>query len=130
MIERLLYQSTASYNLGTLQLFNLLTQAQQHNERLQLTGHLLYFRQQFTQCIEGPTVHVEALWQRIQKDPRHHDVELLQRRPIEARRFSEWSMAFSTYSSLYVHGLRGFFPVTPEGRTPLVDLCMADLISA
>jgi hypothetical protein len=28
-----------------------------------------------------------------------------------ASRFAEWGMAFSTYSTYNVHGMRGFFPV-------------------
>jgi hypothetical protein len=126
MLERLVYQSSASHEFGSLHLFNLLTQARLRNHRLSITGHLLYFKGQFTQCIEGPSWSVEQLWQSLQRDDRHTDLSLLARMPIETRRFSEWSMAFSSYASLYVHGLTGFFPVDDCGTTPLVPLCALD----
>lgn len=105
------------------QLFDLLTQAQDRNARLGITGHLLYLRGQFTQCVEGPTESLDTLWQSLLRDPRHHSIELLVRRPAEARRFPEWSMAFSTDSTMFVHGLKGFFPVDGSGNSPLVGLC-------
>lgn len=125
MFERLVYQSTASHDFGSLHLFNLLTQARLRNQQLQITGHLLYLDGQFTQCIEGPSENIERLWQNLLKDDRHHNIELLARQPIEQRRFSEWSMAFSSYASFYVHGMTGFFPVDESGNSPLVPLCSA-----
>jgi Sensors of blue-light using FAD len=123
MLERLIYQSTASQEFGSLGLFKLLTEAQGRNQQLDITGHLLFLNGQFTQCIEGPSASIELLWQSLQRDPRHHTIELLVRRPTQERRFSEWSMAFSTYRSLYVHGMRGFFPVDEGDTSPLRTLC-------
>jgi hypothetical protein len=126
MLERLIYRSVAAQQLGSLALFNLLTQAQLRNAQLQITGHLLYLDGAFTQCIEGPAASIDLLWESLQRDQRHHQIELLLRRPITERRFVEWSMAFSTYRSLYVHGLKGFFPVGDDGQSPLVPMCMTD----
>jgi Sensors of blue-light using FAD len=123
MLERLVYQSTATHEFGSLHLFNLLTQAQMRNERLQITGHLLFLNSQFTQCIEGPTDSIEQLWQSLQRDERHRNIELIARGPIDQRRFGEWSMAFTTHAYFYVHGLKGFFPIDSSGSSPLVPLC-------
>jgi Sensors of blue-light using FAD len=125
MFERLVYQSRASHDFGSLHLFNLLTQARLRNQRLQITGHLLYLDGRFTQCIEGPPQGIEQLWQSLLRDERHHDIHLLSRQSTEQRRFTEWSMAFSSYASLYVHGMTGFFPVDDSGNSPLVPLCSA-----
>ena len=125
MLERLIYQSQASHEFGSLHLFNLLTEARLRNQRLGITGHLLYFEGRFTQCIEGPMTSIEQLWQSLQRDERHHDIELLGRYAIEERRFPEWTMAFSSYQSLYVHGMTGFFPVDDSGDSPLVSICQA-----
>jgi hypothetical protein len=73
--------------------------------------------------MEGPPGSIELLWQNIQRDPRHQHIQLLMRRATEKRRFPEWSMAFSTYSAFYVHGMRGFFPVDANDQSPLIDLC-------
>lgn len=126
MFERIVYQSKASQDLGSLALFQLLTQAQLRNSQLQITGHLLYLDGQFTQCFEGPPDKVELLWQSIQRDQRHHDIELLVRHTSEQRRFPEWTMAFSTYSALYVHGMKGFFPVDDSAQSPLMAHCAMD----
>lgn len=125
MLERLVYTSTASHEFGSLHLFNLLTQARLRNQRLQITGHLLYLDGSFTQCIEGPPDRIEQLWQSLLRDDRHHGIQLLSRQPSEQRRFTEWSMAFSSYAALYVHGMTGFFPVDDTGHSPLVPLCRA-----
>jgi hypothetical protein len=38
-------------------------------------------------------------------------------------------MAFSTYQSLYVHGMTGFFPVDEHGESPLVSICLESMRS-
>jgi hypothetical protein len=126
MFERIVYQSTAAQDFGSLALFQLLTQAQLRNTQLQITGHLLFLDGQFTQCFEGPPDSVEMLWQSIQRDKRHENIELLVRHTSEARRFPEWSMAFSTSSAFYVHGMKGFFPLDESARSPLMAHCATD----
>lgn len=126
MFERIVYQSTASQEFGSLALFQLLTDAQIRNAELKITGHLLYLDGQFTQCFEGPPEMVEVLWQSLLSDKRHHDIQLLARHTTEERRFPEWTMAFSTYSALYVHGMQGFFPVDGSGKSPLLHHCGVD----
>lgn len=123
MLERLLYQSWATQDFGSLHLFKLLTEARLRNEEQQLTGHLLYWDGRFTQCVEGPSDSLDRLWCALRRDERHRDVTLLARYSIERRRFDQWTMAFSTYESLYVHGMTGFFPVDSRGSSPLVLLC-------
>ncbi len=125
MLERLLYRSKATSTLGSLHLFNLLSEARTKNLSLGITGHLLYSKEVFVQCIEGPSDSVEALWESLQRDARHHDIELLCREPITKRRFGDWSMAFSSYPSLNRFGMPGFFPVDAEGMNQAVERCSA-----
>lgn len=126
MLERIVYQSTAMQDFGSLALFRLLTEAQIRNTQLRITGHLLFLDGQFTQCFEGPASNVELLWQSLLRDKRHHNLELLLRESIVDRRFPQWSMAFSTYNTLYVHGMKGFFPVDGSEISPLIALCSKD----
>lgn len=126
MLERIVYQSTATQDFGSLALFKLLTEAQTRNAEQQITGHLLYLNGQFTQCFEGPSDQVELLWQSLQRDKRHTNIELLVRDTTEERRFAGWTMAFSTCSSLYVHGMKGFFPVDDSSPSPLRSHCAVD----
>jgi len=126
MLERIVYQSTSCQEFGSLALFKLLTEAQIRNSQLQITGHLLFIDSQFTQCFEGPAPNVEQLWQSLLRDKRHHKLELLIRESVDERRFPKWSMAFSTYSKLYVHGMQGFFPIDKNKPSPLISHCTSN----
>ncbi len=123
MLERLLYRSKATSTLGSLHLFNLLSEARAKNAQLNITGHLLYSKEVFVQCIEGPAESIESLWQSLQRDDRHFDIELLARGPLETRRFADWTMAFSTYASLNKYSMPGFFPVDDDGMNEAVERC-------
>lgn len=88
------YISKATQDMGVLALIRLTDQAAQLNQRLNITGVLFYENQHFGQTIEGPRSAVMKLWEKIQKDPRHHYVRLLELNDIDARRFPSWSMRF------------------------------------
>ena len=123
MLERLLYRSKATNTLGSLHLFNMLSEARAKNAMLGITGHLLYTEEVFVQCIEGKSEAIESLWHSLQRDPRHYDIELLARGPLEKRRFSDWSMAFSSYPSLNRFNMPGFFAVDKEGMSAEAERC-------
>lgn len=128
MLERLLYRSKATNTLGSLHLFNMLSEARAKNASLGITGHLLYTEEVFVQCIEGPPEAIASLWESLQRDPRHHDIELLARGPLEKRRFTDWSMAFSSYPSLNRFNMPGFFAVDRDGMSAEAERC-AQLVS-
>ena len=118
-----MYTSRATDPLGTLALFNLLNQARQKNARLGITGHLLYADGLFTQCVEGPSEAIEALWQTLLKDPRHEAISMISRQSVAGRRFQEWAMAFSSYRYLNAYNMPGFFPIDQNGVSQLSPLC-------
>jgi hypothetical protein len=123
VLERLLYRSKATNTLGSLHLFNMLSEARAKNAMLGITGHLLYTEEVFVQCIEGKSEAIESLWHSLQRDPRHYDIELLARGSLEKRRFSDWSMAFSSYPSLNRFNMPGFFAVDKEGMSAEAERC-------
>ena len=59
-----------------------------------VTGALIFNRGTFGQILEGPEDAVEETFLRIEGDPRHHDVEVLDLKPVTARAFGDWSMGF------------------------------------
>jgi hypothetical protein len=126
MLERLSYTSKETEPFGTRDLFDLLNHARQKNSRLRLTGHLLYAHGVFTQCIEGPTEALNSLWAALLKDPRHHDIQLLDRSPIGHRSFADWSMAFSSYRYLNAFNMPGFFPIDEGGASPQSLMCKGE----
>ncbi len=123
MLERLLYRSKATNTLGSLHLFNMLSEARSKNASMGITGHLLYTEEVFVQCIEGPAKSVADLWASIQRDERHYDLEILARGPIQTRRYADWSMAFSSYPSLNRFNMPGFFAVNKEGMNAEAERC-------
>ncbi len=73
----------------------ILAKSRANNARDGVTGGLLFSDGCFAQVLEGPLANVETAFERIQCDPRHKDVTVLQAGPIETRGFPDWSMAFT-----------------------------------
>lgn len=73
--------------------------SQRNNARVGVTGALLFNGGCFAQVLEGPRAAVEATFERIQRDPRHSDVSVLQCEPVAERGFPHWSMGFVGHST-------------------------------
>ena len=80
----------------------LLETARINNFRFAITGMLVFERGVFMQVIEGPKENVEHLLSALQADPRHHKIQILSVKPIHAREFGEWDMAFFRECALKV----------------------------
>ena len=91
---QLIYASAATKPYTRTDLVDLLRVARQRNSAAEISGMLLYHDGSFLQVLEGPPANVEALYAKIQKDPRHHKCLLLSRETIQAREFEDWSMGF------------------------------------
>ncbi len=74
---------------------SILACARSNNAKVGVTGALLFSADVFAQVLEGPAEAVERIFEKIQRDPRHSDVVILQSEHTEARDFPEWSMAFA-----------------------------------
>ena len=68
--------------------------SQARNAACGVGGALMFNRGVFVQILEGPMAEVEETFNRIQSDPRHHDVTVLEIQPIEAPAFERWSMGY------------------------------------
>jgi hypothetical protein len=93
-LERLVYESTAT---GTTESFGnlavILAESQRNNDRDGLTGALAAHRERYIQVIEGPAQALDGLLRRLEGDPRHRDIEVIGREPVDARQFGRWTMA-------------------------------------
>jgi len=78
----------------------ILAVSRQRNAASQITGALMFNRECFAQVLEGAHDDIQATFERIQCDPRHADVVVLDFKPVEARRFSHWSMGYIGYDTL------------------------------
>lgn len=57
-----------------------------------ITGLLLYNGASFLQMVEGAESAIDDLLVRLEKDSRHHSIEIRDRRAITQRFFPHWSM--------------------------------------
>ncbi len=71
----------------------ILDKARTNNRRRNVTGALLYNAGYFAQVLEGPKMAIEQVFERIQQDPRHNEVTVIDCSAIDLRDFPEWSMA-------------------------------------
>ena len=110
--------------MGVLALMRLTDQAAQLNQKLGLSGVLFYENQHFGQILEGPRAEVTKIWEKIQRDPRHHQVRLLNMKEIEERSFPAWSMRFFLAKEIIAKmpNLTGVLDGLPEHDVELLRL--------
>ena len=89
------YVSSAVPEFNESMLLDLVDACQKTNERLGVTGMLVYSDGNLMQVIEGADLPTFALYERIRRDARHRDVTTVHHQPIEAPEFQGWSMAYN-----------------------------------
>jgi hypothetical protein len=67
--------------------------ARRNNTAREITGMLCHYDGSFLQFLEGEEDVVDEVFSKIKGDPRHRQILEVDRRPIEARLFPDWSMA-------------------------------------
>ena len=92
MLVRLMYASRATEALNQESLSAILRKSMANNPGVGVTGVLCSSGSIFLQVLEGGRSQVSALYNRITRDPRHHDVVLLSYDEISERSFAGWAM--------------------------------------
>lgn len=94
MLVRLLYASRAVDTVNPDELLLILRQSKANNPSEGITGVLCFCLNEriFLQVLEGGRTAVNQLYNRIARDPRHTDVEVLSYEEIGERRFAAWTM--------------------------------------
>ena len=93
-LERVLYRSRATGTTESLlNLSAILAESQRGNDRARLTGVLAAHRDCYVQVLEGSKGEIDRLLRRLETDPRHKDIVIMDRRTVEARSFGDWGMA-------------------------------------
>ncbi|MEZ6876702.1 diguanylate phosphodiesterase [Enterobacter sp. KBR-315C3_2022] len=78
MLTTIIYRSHICDDVPVKALEDMVAAANNHNRREDVTGILLFNGTHFFQLLEGPADRVQAIYQHICRDPRHHNVvELL-----------------------------------------------------
>lgn len=91
MLVRLLYVSRSVIDTAQ-DTDSILMSSRKNNPPIGITGILCYGDGIYLQAIEGARDAVNTLFSKISRDPRHHNVVLLQYEEITERRFGGWTM--------------------------------------
>ncbi|WP_239684016.1 BLUF domain-containing protein [Leucobacter musarum] len=93
-LKFVVYTSNAVTRFYADDLEQLLVLARAHNHSVGISGILLYKSHRFIQFLEGPPGAVDALMERISRDPRHTDVRVVVDDLRLDRQFQDWSMGY------------------------------------
>ncbi|MCE7946275.1 MAG: BLUF domain-containing protein [Chloroflexi bacterium CFX4] len=104
----LVYISFAKHPMSESELRALLEECRTNNEKLNVTGMLLYRNGFFIQALEGDEEVVEKLYAEILKDPRHQDILRVYKAPIMVRSFPNWTMGFNQISDQHRLDMEGY----------------------
>ncbi|WP_133271695.1 BLUF domain-containing protein [Hymenobacter radiodurans] len=131
-MNHIAYMSRAVRPLSDQDLQELLAQCRRDNERNNVTGILFYSHGNIAQLIEGDSEVTRPLFEKIALDGRHSNVVKLTDKPITARSFPDWSMAFHPINPEGFGALTGFFlphhmPATPDTLS-IADALLVDLV--
>ena len=91
-LVELKYLSEAKTAMNVWDLTAIVDTSATSNKLHSVTGILFFDQGYFGQILEGSRSAVTETWGRIQKDPRHCNIELLGITDVDERRFSKWSM--------------------------------------
>jgi hypothetical protein len=91
-INQLVYISQSTRKMSAEGLGEIHKVAKNNNQDLDVTGSLFYNGGWFLQVLEGPLATLNALYKKIEQDPRHKNSRILYNEPATFRTFTRWSM--------------------------------------
>jgi hypothetical protein len=103
----LVYTSYAAEPFLEENIIRLLVQSRAYNTTKNISGILLYLQGKFIQVLEGKKSVVLALYDTIEKDPRHKKVKIVIEGSSSHRLFKDWSMGFKKLSVEEFENLTG-----------------------
>jgi hypothetical protein len=122
-LERLVYGSTATgHTDNLLNIATILAESGRNNARDGLTGALAAHDGRFIQVIEGSRDSIDGLLRRLATDPRHKDIVIFGRDPVEQRLFGDWVMANARITPALKTVLDGMMNQRTPSPDPIVTL--------
>lgn len=91
-LYRLVYISDSSRPMSPSEIGTLVKRCRLKNEARGISGLLLYGGSHFMQVLEGDSLRVSVLFDRISADPRHTNVQRLIFKPAQSRMFGGWGL--------------------------------------
>jgi len=99
-ICQIVYLSRATAYVDKTELMSITLEAVENNARSRVTGALLFCNGLFLQILEGHPETVDPLYEKIARDARHTDIQIISRTEQTERRFPDWKMAGIHESSM------------------------------
>lgn len=92
-MKRITYVSTATKTISKAELDQISTASIRNNAKAGVTGILLLCGNFFFQILEGEEESVDQVLERIRRDTRHQDLQILKVEKVQGQReFADWSM--------------------------------------
>ncbi|ROS23323.1 FAD-dependent sensor of blue light [Rathayibacter sp. PhB127] len=107
-LRSIVYASHTAAGLEEADLPALLEQCRANNERLGLTGILLFRDGRFLQLLEGPDATLRERMAIIADDPRHAGLRVLLEEAPAQRLFPSWTMAYEAITDSMTTELPGY----------------------
>lgn len=98
-LSTLTYRSRSVLPMSELELQRLLRAAQMRNHAEGVTGMMVYDRGWIFQQLEGPAPGMARIWDSVQRDGRHTEIEVLGNAATRQRRFAEWDLKLSIHGA-------------------------------
>ncbi|WP_339693343.1 BLUF domain-containing protein [uncultured Parasphingorhabdus sp.] len=92
-LTSLIYVSTANAALSLDDFLAILTVSQRNNQRLGITGLLVFNGTNFMQCLEGDKAATNDLLHHIERDDRHNGLTVVSQSQTVKLQFASWHMA-------------------------------------
>ncbi|WP_299176063.1 BLUF domain-containing protein [uncultured Brevundimonas sp.] len=98
-LERVIYISESTNpDPALISLADILATSDRNNRRDDLTGALLVNGGRFLQVLEGAHQDLNRTLDRLQRDGRHRDIQILCRNTADHRQFGQWTMVAARIS--------------------------------
>lgn len=101
-IHQIFYVSNAAKTVSSATVDEILKVAREFNNSNNITGVLMFKGGIFLQLLEGDKDKVEALYKKIESDPRHENVIQLFTNDADERIYPDWSMGYRKLEELDV----------------------------
>lgn len=95
-LHEIIYVSTLAADAPIRVVADIAVKSRCANQSRHITGLLVFDGMHFCQQFEGSEQAVAALMERIRKDPRHTDVEVLHHGPLAQRRSRRFSLGYTS----------------------------------
>ena len=126
---QIVYVSISPHDLTEDDLADLLIEIRKKNEKLNVTGLLLYHDGAFIQVLEGEKSIIDDLYKRLKKDKRHHTLIVLSEEYIDQRSFPDWSMGYEKIKKDQTSSLEGYSTfIDEDDREKFLQHCSREVV--